>query len=367
VIGQPAKPPEKRSEIILYQTEDGRTRIEVRLEDESVWLTQIMMADLFQTSVPNINIHIRNILEERELLVEATIKEYLIVRSEGPRQVTRPVKFYSLDMILAVGYRVKSHRGVQFRRWATERLREYLVKGFTMDDERLKEGRILGADYFDELLERIRDIRASEKRFYQRIRDLYTLSIDYDAKAEQTLEFFSIVQNKLHWAIAGKTAAEIIKERADAGKPNMGLTSWKGMKVRRTDVTVAKNYLTADEISELNRIVVMYLDYAEDQARRRRPLYMRDWRARLDAFLKFNEREILEHGGKVSMEVAQALALDEYEKFNKRRLTDEARQEALADDGFDEAARLIEGHAKKRKALVAGGKLREKSRRKPEK
>lgn len=367
MIGQPAKPPEKRSEIILYQTEDGRTRIEVRLEDESVWLTQIMMADLFQTSVPNINIHIRNILEERELLVEATIKEYLIVRSEGPRQVTRPVKFYSLDMILAVGYRVKSHRGVQFRRWATERLREYLVKGFTMDDERLKEGRILGADYFDELLERIRDIRASEKRFYQRIRDLYTLSIDYDAKAEQTLEFFSIVQNKLHWAIAGKTAAEIIKERADAGKPNMGLTSWKGMKVRRTDVTVAKNYLTADEISELNRIVVMYLDYAEDQARRRRPLYMRDWRARLDAFLKFNEREILEHGGKVSMEVAQALALDEYEKFNKRRLTDEARQEALADDGFDEAARLIEGHAKKRKALVAGGKLREKSRRKPEK
>lgn len=367
MIGQPAKPPEKRSEIILYQTEDGRTRIEVRLEDESVWLTQIMMADLFQTSVPNINIHIRNILEEGELLAEATIKEYLIVRSEGPRQVTRPVKFYNLDMILAVGYRVRSHRGVQFRRWATERLREYLVKGFTMDDERLKEGRILGADYFDELLERIRDIRASEKRFYQKIRDLYALSIDYDVKAEETLEFFGIVQNKLHWAIAGKTAAEIIKERADAGKPNMGLTSWKGVKVRRTDVTVAKNYLSADEISELNRIVVMYLDYAEDQARRRKPLYMRDWRARLDAFLKFNEREILEHSGKVSMEVAQALALDEYEKFNKRRLADEARQEALADDEFDETARLIEDHAKKRKALAAGEKLRGKSRRKPEK
>ena len=364
---RPVKLLENSSEIILYQTEDGQTRIEVRLEDESVWLTQIMMADLFQTSVPNINIHIRNILEERELLAEATIKEYLIVRSEGPRQVTRPVKFYNLDMILAVGYRVRSHRGVQFRRWATERLREYLVKGFTMDDERLKEGRILGADYFDELLERIRDIRASEKRFYQRIRDLYTLSIDYDAKAEQTLEFFSIVQNKLHWAIAGKTAAEIISERVNAEKPNMGLTSWKGVKVRRTDVTVAKNYLSADEISELNRIVVMYLDYAEDQARRRRPLYMRDWRAKLDAFLKFNEREILEHSGKVSMEVAQTLALDEYEKFNQRRLAEEAGREALADDGFDEAARLIEGHAKKRKALVAGGKLRGEKRRKSEK
>jgi hypothetical protein len=364
---RPVKLLENSSEIILYQTEDGQTRIEVRLEDESVWLTQIMMADLFQTSVPNINIHIRNILEERELLAEATIKEYLIVRSEGPRQVTRPVKFYNLDMILAVGYRVRSHRGIQFRRWATERLREYLVKGFTMDDERLKEGRILGADYFDELLERIRDIRASEKRFYQRIRDLYTLSIDYDAKAEQTLEFFSIVQNKLHWAIAGKTAAEIISERVNAEKPNMGLTSWKGVKVRRTDVTVAKNYLSADEISELNRIVVMYLDYAEDQARRRRPLYMRDWRAKLDAFLKFNEREILEHSGKVSMEVAQTLALDEYEKFNQRRLAEEAGREALADDGFDEAARLIEGHAKKRKALVAGGKLRGEKRRKSEK
>jgi hypothetical protein len=352
------------SEIILYQTEDGQTRIEVRLEDESVWLTQVMMAELFQTSVPNINIHIRNILGEEELLAEATIKDYLIVRLEGPRQVTRPVKFYNLDMILAVGYRVRSHRGVQFRRWATERLREYLVKGFTMDDERLKEGRVLGADYFDELLERIRDIRASEKRFYQKIRDLYTLSTDYDPKAEQTLEFFSIVQNKLHWAIAGKTAAEIIKERADAGKPNMGLTTWKGARVRRTDVAVAKNYLTADEISELNRIVVMYLDHAEDQARRRRPLYMQDWRARLDAFLKFNEREILEHSGKVSMEVAQALALDEYEKFNKRRLDDEARREALADDGFDETARMIEGKAKKRKALPPDSGRRDQKGRK---
>ncbi|MHB8095981.1 MAG: virulence RhuM family protein [Candidatus Aminicenantales bacterium] len=348
--------PENRSEIILYQTDDGRTRIEVRLEDDSVWLTQVMMADLFQTSVPNINIHIRNILADRELSDEATIKEYLIVRLEGARQVTRPVKFYNLDMILAVGYRVRSHRGVQFRRWATERLREYLIKGFTMDDERLKEGRTFGADYFDELLERIRDIRASEKRFYQKIRDLYALSIDYDSKVEQTLEFFSIVQNKLHWAIAGKTAAEIIKERADAGKPNMGLTSWKGAKVRRGDVTVAKNYLSAGEISELNRIVVMYLDYAEDQAKLRRPLYMSDWRTKLDAFLKFNEREILEHPGKVSMEVARALALNEYEKFKKRRLAEEAQEEAADDDGFDRTIKHIEREEKKRKASAPGVK-----------
>jgi hypothetical protein len=358
--------PNNRSEIILYQTEDGRTRIEVRLEDESVWLTQVMMAELFQTSVPNINMHIRNVLEERELSGEATIKEYLTVRKEGTRRVQRPVKFYNLDMILAVGYRVRSHRGVQFRQWATERLREYLVKGFTMDDERLKEGRNLGVDYFDELLERIRDIRASEKRFYQKIRDLYALSIDYDSKAEETLEFFSIVQNKLHWAIAGKTAAEIIGERADAAKPNMGLTCWKGAKVRRTDVMVAKNYLSADEISELNRIVVMYLDYAEDQVRRRRPLHMRDWRARLDAFLKFNERDILEHAGRVAMEIAQELALNEYEKFNQRRLAVEARQEALADDGFDEAARVIEKKLKERKALPRPGTRPRPRRRKSE-
>lgn len=353
------------SEIILYQTEDGQSRIQVRLEGDTVWLSQSGMVELYQTTKQNMSFHIQNIYEEGELAREATVKQYLTVQTEGKRKITRSREFYNLDMILAIGYRVRSHRGVQFRRWATERLREYLVKGFTMDDERLKEGRVLGADYFDELLERIRDIRASEKRFYQKIRDLYALSIDYDPRAEQTLEFFSIVQNKLHWAIAGKTAAEIIKGRADAGKPNMGLTSWKGAKVRRTDVTVAKNYLSADEISELNRIVVMYLDFAEDQSLRRRPLYMRDWRVKLDAFLKFNEREILEHAGKVSMEVAQALALDEYEKFNKRRLIDEARREALADDGFNETAGTIEDYAKKRKALKAGGKLRGKSRKKP--
>jgi hypothetical protein len=236
---------------------------------------------------------------------------------------------------------------MQFRRWATERLREYLVKGFTMDDERLKEGRNIGADYFDELLERIRDIRASEKRFYQKIRDIYKLAIDYDAEAEETKEFFQIVQNKLHWAITGKTAAELIAERADSSKANMGLTSWKGSKVRRTDVAVAKNYLSIEEIGELNRVVVMYLDYAEDQAHRRKPLYMRDWREKIDAFLKFNERAILEDAGKVSMEVAKALALEKFEKFNRRRLAEEATQE---EEEFEKIARQLErkGRMKKR-------------------
>lgn len=321
------------SEIILYQTEDGRTRISVRLENETVWLTQATMAELFQTTPQNITSHVKGIYKDGELDETATCKGYLQVRTEGTRQVQRRLKHYNLDMILAVGYRVRSHRGVQFRRWATERLREYLVKGFTMDDERLKEGRNIGADYFDELLERIRDIRASEKRFYQKIRDIYKLSIDYDRQARQTHEFFQIVQNKLHWAITGMTAAEIIAERADAAKENMGLTTWKGAKVRKADVVVAKNYLNADEIGELNRIVTMYLDYAEMQARRRQTLHMHHWREKLDAFLRFNEREILDSAGKVSMEVAKTLAMEEYEKLRERRLAEEA---ASDEDEFDQ-------------------------------
>ncbi len=245
--------PENNSEIILYQTEDGQTRIDVRLEDETVWLTQAAMAELFQATPQNITLHLKNIYEEGELLEEATCKDYLQVQQEGARLVQRGRKFYNLDAIIAVGYRIRSHRGTQFRIWATNQLREYLVKGFTMDDERLKEGRNIGADYFDELLERIRDIRASEKRFYQKIRDIYTLAVDYDPKAEETQEFFKVIQNKLHWAITGKTAAELISERADSSKPNMGLTSWKGAKARKADATVAKNYLSQDEISELNR------------------------------------------------------------------------------------------------------------------
>ncbi|MFB3884339.1 MAG: virulence RhuM family protein [Thermodesulfobacteriota bacterium] len=341
--------PEKRgpsSEILFYQTEDGRNRIEVHLENETVWLTQASMAELFQTTPQNITLHLKNIYGEGELHEAATCKDYLQVQNEGSRQVRRSRRFYNLEAIIAVGYRVKSHRGTQFRRWATERLREYLVKGFAMDDERLKEGRNIGADYFDELLERIRDIRASEKRFYQKIRDIYKLAIDYDPEAEETKEFFQIVQNKLHWAITGKTAAELIAERADSSKPNMGLTSWKGIKVRRTDVVVAKNYLNIEEIGELNRIVVMYLDYAEDQAHRRKPLYMRDWREKIDAFLKFNERAILGDAGKVSMEVAKALATEEYDKFNQRRLAEEAGKE---EEEFEKIAEQIERKGRRRK------------------
>jgi hypothetical protein len=338
--------PERRptgSEIVFYQTEDGRSRIEVRLEDNTVWLTQRLMAELFQTTPQNITMHLRGIYADGELSEEATCKEYLQVQQETGRSVERRLRFYNLEVILSVGYRVRSERGTQFRRWATERLREYLVKGFVLDDERLKEGRTLGSDYFDELLERIRDIRASEKRFYQKIRDIYKLAVDYDPDVQATKEFFQIVQNKLHWAIAGKTAAEIVAERADARKPNMGLTTWKGAKVRRTDVVVAKNYLKENEIGELNRIVVMYLDYAEDQAKRRKPLYMRDWRKKLDAFLRFNDREVLKDPGKVSMEVAQALALEQFEKYDRARL----EREAAVEDDFDHTARQLERKAAK--------------------
>ena len=311
------------SDILIYQPEDGKTRIDVRLEDETVWLTQGQMVDLFQSSKQNISLHIRNIFSEQELQESSVVKEYLTTAADGKQYLTN---YYNLDVIIAVGYRVRSHRGTQFRRWATERLREYLVKGFTMDDERLKEGRNLGADYFDELIERIRDIRASEKRFYQKITEIYTLSVDYDPHADVTLEFFATVQNKLHWASHGHTAAELITERADAEKPNMGLTAWKGAKVRKADVTTAKNYLTEDEISSLRRIVTMYLDYAEDQAQRQQPMYMSDWKTKLDAFLQFNGREVLDNLGSISSDLAKRLAVEQYEKFNTHRLHIEAEQ-----------------------------------------
>lgn len=327
-----SKKEQNNSELVLYQAEDGKTRVEVRLQDETVWLTQAGMAELYQTTPQNITLHLKAIYAEGELVEPATCKEYLQVQKEGGRRTSRTRKFYDLSAILAVGYRVRSARGTQFRRWATERLNEYLVKGFTLDDERLKEGVNLGSDYFDEILERIRDIRSSEKRFYQKIRDIYKLAVDYDPKAEETLEFFSIVQNKLHFAIFGKTAAELIYERADAQKPNMGLTTWKGPKVRAGDVTIAKNYLNAEEMGGLNRIVTMYLDFAEDQARRHKQIFMRDWRKKLDAFLKFNEREILNNPGKVRKEVADKLALEQYEVYRQHRLAREARQEALQDD-----------------------------------
>ncbi len=315
------------SELILYQTEDGQTRFQVRLGGGTVWLSQALLAELFQTSIQNINLHLQNVYGDGELERAATIKDYLIVRQEGARQVQRHIEHYNLDAILAVGYRVRSHRGVQFRRWASERLSEYLVKGFVMDDERLKEARTLGADYFDELLERIRDIRASEQRFYKKITDIYRLAVDYETHAPMAHEFFATVQNKLHWAIHGHTAAELISERAQPDQPNMGLTSWKGAKVRKADVSTAKNYLSRDELTALNRIVTMYLDYAEDQASRQQLMHMADWKTKLEAFLQFNGRDVLQHAGKISAEVAKHLAEERFNIFRVRRIALEDAQE----------------------------------------
>lgn len=347
----PDKVPGK-SQILFYQAEDGRSRIQVRLEDDTVWLTQALIAELFQTTPQNITLHLQSVYADGELDEEATCKEYLQVQKEGERQVRRTVKYYNLDAILSVGYRVRSSRGTQFRRWATERLREYLIKGFVMDDERLKNPKEFGADYFDELLERIRDIRASEKRFYQKIRDIYKLAVDYAPVAPETREFFQIVQNKLHWAITGKTAPEIIHERADAAKDNMGLTSWKGAKVRKTDVTIAKNYLNAEEIKKLNRLVNMYLDFAEERAEEGIPLYMKDWRSLLDEFLKFNRKEVLSNAGKVKKEIAEAFAQKQYELFNANRIRREAeieRETEIAE--LENQARKLEHKPKQKKKM----------------
>ena len=309
-----------QSSILLYQTEDGRTRIDCRFENETIWLTQALIAELFQTSVPNVNIHLKTIYEEGELDPGATIKSYLIVRSEGGRDVTREVLHYSLAAILAVGFRVRSARGTQFRQWATARLTEYMVKGFVMDDERLKNPPGAGVpDYFDELLERIRDIRASEKRVYLRVRDILALAADYQPTQAQTREVFQTIQNKLHFAATGQTAPELIAGRVDAAKPNMGLTTWKAGAVRKGDVTIAKNYLKEGEIDELNRIVVMFLDYAEDQARRRKQVFLNDWKMKLDEFLKFNDRRVLPDAGKVTRESADEKAEREYAQFSARR------------------------------------------------
>lgn len=309
-------------EFLLYETEDGRTRVECRLAEDTLWLSQAMMAELFQTSSQNITLHLKALYAEGEISQEATCKHYLQVRHEGERQVRRSVKFYNLDAILAVGYRVRSARGTQFRRWATERLREYLVKGFTLDDERLKNPPVAGSampDRFDELLERIRDIRASERRMYLRVREIFAMAADYSPTLPETTRFFRFIQNKLHFAVTGKTAAELIAERADSSHPNMGLTTWKSGSVQKADVTVAKNYLHEPEIGELNRIVTMWLDFAEDQARRRKAVFLKDWGERLDAFLKFNERDVLDGAGRVSRKQAVAHAESQYEEFAARR------------------------------------------------
>jgi hypothetical protein len=316
-------------EFILYQSDDGTAQVQVRLEHETVWLTQGQMAELFQTTKQNVSLHIRNVFNEGELLPEATVKEYLTVAVEGDRTVQRRLTHYNLDVIIAVGYRVRSHRGTQFRQWATALLREYMVKGFVLDDERLKDLRNLGRDYFGELLERIRDIRASERRFYQKITDIYSTSVDYDPNHPMTQEFFATVQNKLHWAIHGHTAAEVIAGRAEARKPNMGLTTWANApsgKIRKADVSVANNYLTHEELSDLNLIVTQYLEYAEGQAEIRRPMTMMDWKQRLDAFLEFNEREVLTDAGRVSHEVAKTLAEAEFDRYEAQRRQLEATE-----------------------------------------
>jgi hypothetical protein len=306
-----------KGEILLYQTEDGKTRIDVRHQDETVWLTQMQMAELFQKDKRTISEHISNIYQEGELSQKATVRNFRTVQNEGNRQIKRDLAYYNLDMIISVGYRVKSHRGTQFRIWATQQLKEYLIKGFVLNDERLKNPG--GWDYFETLIERIRDIRASEKRFYQKIRDLYATSIDYDTKSTQANIFFKTVQNKMLWAVSGKTAAELIAERANAKVPNMGLTSWEGCRVHKTDVVTAKNYLNHDELSELNRIVTMFLDFAEDQARRRQAMTMKNWEERLDAFLAFNDRPVLIHAGSISHEKAEQFAHEHFHLFDKQR------------------------------------------------
>lgn len=329
-------------EFLVYE-ESGRIKINVRLEDETVWLTQQLMVELFQTTQQNISLHIRNIYSEAELTQEATHKKCLSVRQEGSRDVQRQLDYYNLDMIISVGYRVKSQVATRFRIWATQRLKEYIIKGFTMDDERLKNPPVAGSavpDYFDEMLERIRDIRASERRMYLRVKEIFTMASDYDPSWPETTKFFSVIQNKLHFAATGMTAPELIHSRADHSKSNMGLMSFKAGEVHKTDVTVAKNYLTEKEIDELNRIVVMWLDYAEDQARRRKQVFMKDWEQKLDEFLRFNERRVLGNAGSVSKKHAEAHARDEYEQFAQRR---REHKEAA---GEEDVIRLLEEAAR---------------------
>ncbi|MCA6058941.1 virulence RhuM family protein [Thalassolituus sp. ST750PaO-4] len=324
-------PPTPAGEFLLFASDDGRIRIECRFEGDTLWLSQAMMSELYQVTPQAITQHIRSVYEEGELDQNTTCKDYLQVQQEGKRQVKRSITHYSLPMILAIGYRVRSTRGTQFRKWATRTLEEYIVKGFVMDDERLKNppvGNSVVPDYFDELLDRIRDIRASERRMYLRVREIFALAADYEPSLKETTQFFQIIQNKLHYACSGHTAAELIYERADADQPNMGLTSSKGAEVRKGDVTTAKNYLSEAEIKELNRIIVMWLDFAEDQAERRQQVFLRDWQAKLDQFLQFNERDVLEGPGQISKKQADEKASAEYERFaEKRRQLKEAKGE----------------------------------------
>ena len=328
---------EPKGELILYRTDDGHAAIHLRAVDGTVWLTQAEVAALFETTLQNVSLHLKNIFQDNELEADSVLKESLITAADGKAYLTR---LYNLDAILAVGYRVRSPRGAQFRRWATTTLREYLIKGFAIDDVRMKEPG--GLDYFDELLARIRDIRASEKRFYQKVRDLFAAtSADYDPNAEAAKTFFATIQNKLVFALTGRTAAELIVERADPSKPNMALTNWKGTRVRKADVTIAKNYLTADEINELNRLTTMVLDFAEDRASRRQQVTMGEWVAQTDRFLTFNERNVLRNAGRISHDRMEALLHQQFDTFDLRRRTEEAAAaegEAATDIAALEAA-----------------------------
>jgi len=331
---------ENKSQIIIYQTENGETKLDVRFQDETVWLTQKLISELFQTSIPNINMHLKNIFEEGELEENRTIKDFLIVQKEGNREVKRKQVFYNLDAIISVGYRIKSNVATKFRQWATGQLREYIVKGFVLDDERLKNPD-LPFDYFEELEKRIQDIRTSEKRFYRKITDIYATSVDYDPTLEISISFFKTVQNKLHWAITGQTAAEIISQRANSSKENMGLTTWRGDNIRKTDVSIAKNYLKEDELSALNNLVEQYLIFAQGQAQRRVPMYMNNWIEKLNGFLTLNDREILSDAGSVSHELGKENAEQEYKKFK------ETKQKTIGEGDFEKAIKKIEN--KKRK------------------
>lgn len=330
------------SDIILYSSPEGNVKVEVMYSGETFWLTQKRMAELFGVEVPAVSKHLKNIFETGELQEDAVISKMETTAADGKNYVTA---FYNLDAIIAVGYRVNSRQATQFRIWATKTLREFIIKGFVLDDERLKQGKRFGKDYFDELLERIREIRASERRFYQKITDIYEqCSIDYNKDAEITQTFFKTVQNKLHWAITGKTAAQIIAERAKASEPNMGLQTWKNApkgKILKTDVSIAKNYLIEKEIKELERVVTMYLDYAENQAARQIPMKMADWVQKIDAFLQFNEYKILKDAGKVSHEIAKKLAEKEYEKFR-------VIQDKTFESDFDKEVKKITPPKKKK-------------------
>ena len=336
-----------KGQFLLYKAEDGKIKIDVRLADETVWLTQPLMAELFQTTQQNISQHIHNIFDEGELSPKATHKKFLSVQQEGKRKVERRLDFYNLDMIISVGYRVKSSVATRFRIWATKRLKEYIVKGFVLDDERLKNPD-LPFDYFEELTRRIQDIRTSERRFYQKITEIYATSIDYDPTMDISIRFFKTVQNKMHWAITGSTAAEIIHSRVNAEKRNMGLTNYRGAKVRKQDVVIAKNYFTENELAALNNLVEQYLIFAEGQAMRRIPMRMKEWLKKLDSFLSINDRDILEHAGKISHELAKQRAENEYDKYNSIRIT--GLMNTLSD--FDKAVKQIESKESKHSGRI---------------